>query len=89
MCEAVDLIDRTRQDSLADVAAVAGSQHTHGPLLPSEVFFFHVLGSVSTMFDSCVMVDFLLKDPLERSDLMALRFTGFYAVANNELHAAQ
>ncbi|EYC35468.1 hypothetical protein Y032_1047g3489 [Ancylostoma ceylanicum] len=29
---AVDLIDRARQDSLANVAAVAGSQHTHGPL---------------------------------------------------------
>ncbi|EYB81172.1 hypothetical protein Y032_0390g547 [Ancylostoma ceylanicum] len=31
-CEAVDLINRTRHDSLANVAAVAGSQHTHGPL---------------------------------------------------------
>ena len=27
-CEAVDLIDWTRQDSLTDAAAVAGSQHS-------------------------------------------------------------
>ncbi|EYC26558.1 hypothetical protein Y032_0010g1219 [Ancylostoma ceylanicum] len=34
MCEATDLIDLARQNSLATVVGVTGNQHTHGPLRP-------------------------------------------------------